>query len=149
MRSRPCGSGSLTGPAVATTCLRWAAPRARSARSLAAHGDRVAMHDPLPRARGIELLLDPFPQIGIGAVAVAGQLGKDRAELANSLCAFLAYEAALDYLPLGAMWHRHRDVHLRFRGGIASRPPPSPQTPGGGARDNRFWGGTVAARTPP
>jgi len=26
-------------------------------------------------------------------------------------------------LLLGAMWHRHRDVHLRFRGEIASISP--------------------------
>ena len=81
------------------------------------------MHDPLPHARRVDLALDPLPQVGVGTVPVAGQLGEDRAELADPVGAVLAHEAALDQLLLGAMWHRHRDVHLRFGAGTRRVPP--------------------------
>ena len=92
-------------------------------RALAPHGDRVAMHDLLARARRRQLALDPLPQVGVRAVPVAGQVGEDRAKLADPFGTVLAHEAALDQLLLGAMWHRHRDVHLRCRGGTRRVPP--------------------------
>ena len=106
------------------------------------------MHDLLPRARRRQLALDPLPQVGVRAVPVAGQLGEDRAKLADPFGTVLAHEAALDQLLLGAMWHRHRDVTPPFSGRNASRPAASLGRCGGKRRTSRFGGELLRARIP-
>src|SRR5262249_20002321 len=81
-------------------------------RAFAPNGDRVTVDASLPHARLVDLRLDPLANVGVGPVAIAGQLGKDRAELTDSLRAFLADEPALDHLHLRAMRHRHRVTFL-------------------------------------
>src|SRR5947209_19334709 len=46
------------------------------------------------------------------------------------------------------MWHRHRDVHLRFRGGTASHPAASLGRSSGKRRTSRFGREPLRARTP-
>src|SRR5262249_27931566 len=76
------------------------------------HGDRVTMHHALPYARLVDLALDPLANVRVRPVAIARQLGADRAELADTLRPFLADEPALDHLHLRAVRPRHRVTFL-------------------------------------
>src|SRR4029453_11814116 len=62
--------------------------------------------------RVVDRALDPLPDVGVRAVAIARELGEDRPELPDSLGAFLADEPALDHLHLRAMRPRHRVTFL-------------------------------------
>ena len=56
------------------------------------------MDDLRAHARPVELALEPLAQVGVGAVAVAGQLLEQRADRRDALAALLPDEAALRHL---------------------------------------------------
>ncbi len=123
------------------------------------------MDDARPGAGLPDLRVHPPPDVGVRAVPVAGQLGQDRAELADPLGALLADQAAPDHLHLRAMGHGHRGDSPSCRAGgaraagalaapgrVASCPAASSDARAGSGglavlvRDGRAPGG-LAART--
>ena len=75
--------------------------------ALATHSDTVALDGVRACMGCFDLLLHPFAQISIGAIAVARQFVEDGSQLAGTLRALFANETTFYKLHLGAVRHRH------------------------------------------